>query len=65
MYCKNCNKWEKYIKKIDGAIDFAYLHGVYYDIESFLYCPYCGNLLVENEAWNEIEDSQNDKLLGC
>ena len=46
-YCPNCNKFKKYIEKIDGAIMMAWTHGVWEEDHeiTFKYCPYCGSEL--------------------
>ena len=38
----DCADWKVQIKVIDQMIDIAFIHGFFYPITQFLYCPWCG-----------------------
>jgi hypothetical protein len=54
-YCM-CGDWEPQTEIIDGALQWDQLHSFtaqdYTNFKMFVYCPWCGNLLFEEETTN-------------
>jgi hypothetical protein len=51
----NCRDWDLNIKKLDGALEWAIIHGYNYDAKFFSHCPWCGFALT-----TKIEDDEKE-----
>jgi len=56
VYICNCNNWKNNMRLIDNAISVAIIHHWKYTGKPFVYCPWCGNPLVEE---GKINDEKN------
>jgi len=59
----DCYDWIENIKKLNGMIDIALIHGFSYGGKYFKYCPWCGKRLytiaaVTTDSPDTISDFQ-------
>jgi hypothetical protein len=52
-YC-NCDDYKENLEKINNKILFCYTHGILYDGKQFVYCPWCGKRLKEDNEKDNI-----------
>ena len=45
-----CDDWEEGIKQIEAAQELSALHSVEYTGKPFVFCPWCGELLMVEES---------------
>ncbi len=49
-----CDAWSRNLPKLNSAVDFVWIHGGDIHVETFIYCPYCGRVLINKN--NESEE---------
>jgi len=45
-----CDDWIEGMEQIISLQEFGYLHDVYYTGKPFIFCPWCGELLMVEES---------------
>jgi len=48
-----CEDWAKGMKQITGAQLHAYVHGIEYTAEPFMFCPWCQRKLLQHSDEGE------------
>ena len=52
----NCQDWINNIDKLDAPFILAWTHGMSYDGKEFMFCPWCGQELMNRELIESLEE---------